>query len=245
MLRVACDRRKILNICADKVKMREYVAARVGSKYLPEILAINSDPALLPWNSLPSKFVLKSNHGSGFVKIVPEFEKENSQELIETAGNWLKYDYGVISREQAYKNIPKTIMVEEYVDSIIKNELGIPLDYRFFVFEGKVQLITVDDLQLNQFRNIYSPQWEKYDCTLKYPNSLHSIEKPSNLTEMISLAEEVGKEIDHVRVDIYNSTRGPLIGELTMTHGGAMQKFSDFNLDLFLGSKWKMAPFHD
>jgi hypothetical protein len=57
---------------------------------------------------------------------------------------------------------------------------------------------------------------------------------------MIGLAEDVARGIDFVRVDLYSTPRGPLIGELTMTPRAGGRRFSDKRFNRFLGKKWKL-----
>ena len=42
---------------------------------------------------------------------------------------------------------------------------------------------------------------------------------------MITLAEDLSKGINHVRVDLYNVNNNILFGEMTFFHGSGIEKF--------------------
>jgi hypothetical protein len=249
MLRIAKDRSNLLRTCADKVAMRSYIEKKAGIECLPKALIITDDPDSINWNDLPSRFVLKGSHGSGFVKIVTDFDASDSsliQKLLNDCRDWLEIDYGIYSREWAYIGLPRKILIEEFVESDCIGEDDVPWDFKCFVFNGKCEIIQIDTGRFTGHRrNLYSPDWRLLECTYAYPQSDSPLKRPENLTEIIKCAELAGKGIDFVRVDIYSTVSGPLVGELTMTPGGGGEKFSDLKLDYFLGSKWKMPPLHD
>ena len=44
---------------------------------------------------MPEKFVLKTNHGSGFNIIVANRTEFNAEKAKTTLSNWLKFDFGI------------------------------------------------------------------------------------------------------------------------------------------------------
>src|SRR3954468_23432746 len=64
------DGRPILTQLADKYAVRSYVAQRLGLEILPKVYCVTSDPAAIPFAELPSRFVVKPTHGSGWVRLV-------------------------------------------------------------------------------------------------------------------------------------------------------------------------------
>ena len=56
---------------ADKYAVRTHVAKTVGEEYLIKILWQGSDPRAIPFDRLPAEYVIKPNHSSGEVIIVP------------------------------------------------------------------------------------------------------------------------------------------------------------------------------
>jgi hypothetical protein len=246
MLRIAIDRREILRVCADKVRMRELVAATIGEEYLPKLLGTFSDPSEIPWHHLPARFVLKASHGSGMVEIVDNFDPDCVvclNKLHETLMTWLSIDYGAKSREWAYVNIPRKILVEEFIVSDRSGTNGVPWDFKCFVFGGECAMIQVDTGKgLDRRMDFFSRSWHPLNTSYidLYPNSDDAIAAPPCLNELINVAEKIGRDFDFVRVDLYSTATGPpLVGELTMTPGGGIEvKFTNPDVDVMLGRKW-------
>ena len=64
----------------------------------------------------------------------------------------------------------------------------------------------------------YDRNWVKQDFCYSYPLDKKEIEKPSNLDEMIEIAEKLSKDDCHVRVDFYRLEDGTIyFGEMTYT----------------------------
>lgn len=251
-LRIAKDRRNLLRICADKLAMRRYVEQKVGPQYLPKILCQTQDPASINWLSLPERFVIKANHGSGFVSVVKGFDpadKARIEKLIETCKNWLAIDFAMRGGgewEWAYRNCQRYIFIEEFIESPCHDEDGVPWDFKFYVFDGRCAIVQVDVGRFSSHRkNLYSTSWELLGGTSASAQTELPLARPENLDDLMKFAEKVGAGIDFVRVDVFAREGSPLVGELTMTPGGGFERFSNLKLDKYLGNKWKMAPFQD
>jgi hypothetical protein len=72
---------------ADKLRVREYVRERIGEKYLIPLLAAPDVFTKDVFDSLPSSFVMKANHGSNFVEVVWDKSKRSFEELRRIAGS--------------------------------------------------------------------------------------------------------------------------------------------------------------
>jgi len=238
-LRLAIDRRPLLVILSDKVKVRDYIAAKVGSHVLNKVHWVGKNASAMPFDDFPEAFVIKANHGSGFVRIVTNKSEINRDNVIREAESWLRFDYGKYSGEWAYSRIDPVVVVEEFVESNAKSADGVPWDYKFFVFDGKCAMIQVDVSRFSgHARTLFTPGWELIPAKLTYPRAQKETPHPDRLDEMLRVAEAVGKGIDFVRVDIYDSNRGPIIGELTCFPEGGTGKLSPPHYDYWLGSFW-------
>ena len=242
VLRIAIDRRDILRQMADKLEMRRYVESKVGKRYLPRLYCVTKDPRSIAFDTLPSKFVVKANHGSGFVRVVTDKKTIDVQSLVSEGQGWLNIDYGqCYTSEWGYLGLKRCLMVEEFVESSYKDKQGIPADFRFFVFDGQCAMIIVNVGRPPSANNLYYPSWEPMPLTLgPVPRTEGPLEPPADLRAMISLAEDVARGIDFVRVDLYSTPCGPLVGELTMTPWAGMRRFPDRKFDRLLGKKWKL-----
>ncbi len=52
--------------CADKYAVREYIKAKGCEEILNELYFACDSVQEIPWETLPEKFVIKGNHGSGY-----------------------------------------------------------------------------------------------------------------------------------------------------------------------------------
>lgn len=63
------DRRAIYTQMVDKYRSKEFVRKRVGEGYTFPLLGVWNKPEQIKFDSLPEKFVLKSNHGGGYCSL--------------------------------------------------------------------------------------------------------------------------------------------------------------------------------
>ncbi|WP_285271172.1 ATP-grasp fold amidoligase family protein [Halobacterium salinarum] len=221
---------------SDKWLVRDYVARKVGSDILNEVYHVGQNPEDIPFDELPDSFVLKGNHGSGFNRIVEDKARETLSDLKRECSNWLSESYGESKHEYWYSKIDPRIIVENLLSD---EEYGIPLDYKFHVFGGKVEYIQVDiDRFGDHTRRMYTQDWEPKDFTLKYPLG-PDIPEPEKLDEMISVAQKLGGDFDYVRVDLYQPDGEKIVfGELTLAPGTGHERFTPKRWDFKLGSEW-------
>ena len=244
MLRLALDRRPLLITLSDKLLCRQYLANKVGAQHISELLWTGENAEALPWDSLPHRFVIKANHGSGLVKLIPDKIGVKRDELIKEVNGWLGKNYGVDSWEWAYTQIkPRQLMVEAWIEADSQDDLGVPWDYRFFVFAGKCAMVQVDtDRALKETKSSFrfTTDWQFMPAISIYPPGITIPSRPDRWEEMIALAEAVGRDIDFVRVDLYDSRPYLTIGEMTMFPEAGTEKFRDPNHEHWLGKFWQL-----
>ena len=117
-------------------------------------------------------------------------------------------------------------------------------DYKFFCFNGKVRCFKIDfGRNTEHHANYYNPQGELLPFgEACYPPIYYHKEKiPSNLTEMISIAEKLSRDHRFLRVDLYNVNGRIYFGELTFYPGSGVSAFTDNHWDLTMG-KWIDVP---
>lgn len=91
-LRMVIDRRPLLVTLSDKVKVREYIAAKIGPHVLNNIPWLGKDVFTMLFDHFPNAFVIKANHGFGFVRIVTDKSAVKRDDVIREAGGWLKLE---------------------------------------------------------------------------------------------------------------------------------------------------------
>jgi hypothetical protein len=255
------DRRPILTTFADKVAVRDYVAARVGSDILTTLYAVVRNPADLDPAALPEEFVVKPSHASGMIWIVdapvsPPGGGRHTQlapdmfistrdvldwdRLVSTCRQWLSVRYADFEQEWAYRDVPPQILVEELLTDPADSA---PPDYKFYVLNGRVRLV---DVHMDRFgrrrQNLLRPDWSVIDAKLPRPPDPDGPPRPISLERMIEIAETLGQDTDFVRVDLYEIEGRIVFGELTNYPGSIWgphdPPFSPHSFDVELGGYW-------
>jgi hypothetical protein len=232
------DRRPLLAVFADKLQAREYVRRRIGPEVLVDLLAVASRPENLQFDQLPAQFVLKTNHGSGYVRVVENQAIEDRSELRRLCSEWLSINYGELTGEWVYKGIHPQIMVEKFLGAPGGRTL---VDYKFYVINGRVFIIQTDVDRLTDHRlDFFSTDWKRFDVRYAYPNALQPAAKPRCLDQMLAIAERLGAETDFVRVDLYEIDGRVFFGELTNFPGCGAEPFEPVEFDTMLGAQWRI-----
>lgn len=235
------DRRPLLVTFADKLRAREYVRQKINGDILIDLLLSTDQPENIALDQLPEQFVMKSNHASGHVRIVKKKTQEDESHLRQICRKWLSENYAESTGEWVYKSIPPRIMIESFLDA---GQGEVPNDYKFFVFNGKVFMIQVDSARFTDHRrDLFSPNWQRFDVRYAYPGANALIPKPACLEEMINIAERLGAEVDFVRVDLYEVGGRVFFGELTNFPENGGGQFEPVNFDTLLGAQWQMAVY--
>jgi hypothetical protein len=260
------DRRPLLEIFADKIAVRDHVAARVGARYLPQLLGIIDSPeGPLPAN-LPDRFVIKPSHGSGAAIIVHPAAAATARLPVPTGEDWWLHAITWVRREnldasalaglashylsrsylfggRAYWDLPRTLMIEEYLAGA--DDQPSP-DYRLWTFHGRVRWIQVDlgwsgglgGGRGAPTRSLHWPDWTPIDVVATRPRPPSPPEPPRAIGEMIQVAERLGAGTDMVRVDLYEFDGRVVFGELTSYPLGGRLRFDPPEYDRILGQWW-------
>jgi hypothetical protein len=233
------ERDPLFTLISDKLRVREYVAKKVASKYLVDLIWAGDEPKDIPFDTLPNKFVFKTNHGCGFNILVSDKSELNQTTAKRQLRKWLKTNFCQdkgLGSEWGYKNIKPAIIVEAFLE-----ENGQPpVDYKFYCFSGRVEFLTVHfdrfrEHKTRSFDRNFRPYDFRYDF-LQWPGEC---KRPSNFSEMVQLAELLAQDFDFMRVDLYNLDDRVYFGELTPYPGGISTKFLPPSRDRILGELWK------
>ncbi len=238
LYRILFDRRPLLTQITDKIAVRSFVASRLGSQILPRLHYLTTRPHTIPFDRLPDQFVVKPSHGSGWVQVVTDKAALDRDSLIEICAGWLKKNYYEITREWVYKDIKPQIMVEEFIDD---GSGAAPNDYKLYVFNGQVEFIQVDAGRFTEHRRrLYTPAWEKMDVLIGYDDIRGEMRPPAHLAEMLAAAENLGRDIDFVRADFYDTAHKLYFGELTTSPDYGLGRFRPKEFDRYLGGRWTL-----
>ena len=227
----------LLKVAADKVRARQYVAERVGQKYLVPLYGVWERADDIPLETLPRPCVLKPAAASGLVTFLRPGVEVDLDNLREVLRNWLRLDYSRNHREWSYQGIKQRILAEKM---LVEPDGQPPADYKLWVIGNKVRMITVDrDRFTQRTRNVYRANWDQVDAR-QYPAGNHPADsRPPQIDLMIEVAEHLAAPFEFLRVDCYlNGDDSLYVGELTVSPGAGYERFEPASLERELGGYW-------
>ena len=227
---------------ADKLAVREYVKSRVGEKYLVPLIAVPETFTAAVFDALPSSFVMKANHGSGFVEIVHDKSQTSYEALRRLVDRWLTTNYYCQSRERHYRTIKPRVYFEAL---LLEADGELPADVKMNMLgEGLdgpiIYTVVVADRFGNARGDVYDARWNRIDIAIgHFPRSAGDVPQPENWPEMIDIATRLADGLGHVRVDLYNVAGRIYFGELTFTPGAGVFPFYPDRVDYEWGALLK------
>jgi len=224
------DRDPRLPALADKVRAKAFVTERLGAEWVTPTLwrgaALPADPV---W---PRPFVVKSRHGCNQTAFV--HDERDWAGLGARTGGWLKRHYGWWLDEWAYGRIERGLLVEPFLGATRVS----PLDYKLFVFGGRVEAVQVHLDRDGAHRWIvFDRRWRRVSGASADADP----PQPVSLAGMIAAAEILAAEFDFVRVDFYEVAGQPVFGEMTFYPGSGLYRLDPVGLDAAWGEHWRRA----
>lgn len=206
--------------CADKYAVREYVESKGCDKILNELYAVYDDVDEVDWDSLPNKFVLKWNFGSGHNFICKDKSKINIEETKALLKKWRKsykhfYKY---DSELHYKPIIPKLICEKFIET---EDTSLPVDYKLYCFNGRAKYLMVATGRETSNTKFYlvDKNWElqRYNKSGKEAPDDFTIPKPEGYEQLFKYANILSKPFPFVRADFYLENGQVYFGELTFT----------------------------
>lgn len=216
---------------ADKVVAKARVAARLGTGWtIPTLWHGTELPETAPW---PVPFVVKARHGCRQNIFVLD-DSADWTAIRTRAASWMRRSYGGWLDEGLYRDIPRGLLVEPFVGT----PPSLPIDYKFYVFGGRVAAVQVHLARGGRHRWVmFDRDWRR----LSAGGAATAPPAPASLPAMIAAAETLGEARDFCRVDLYEIAGKPLFGEMTFYPGSGLDRFDPVALDALLGREWLRA----
>jgi TupA-like ATPgrasp len=216
--------------CTDKYAVRDIVSARVGSRYLNECYGVWTRPDQIPFEQLPTAFVLKVTGGWAMNVICPDKAGLDRQEVRSKLTGWMTQNHYRAWREWQYKDIPPRVLAERYLGA------NVP-DYKFLCFNGEPLLIQVDvDRYVHHTRAFFDPEWNLLPLAYSRPRCERPPARPPQLGEMLEVARGLARNVPFVRVDLYVVDGRVIFGEMTWSPEAGRGRFEPESYDRLLGS---------
>jgi hypothetical protein len=224
---------------SDKLLVRDYVAAKVGNEYLIPFFWTGNKAEEIPFDELPSKFVIKTTHGCAYNIIVTDKAQIDSEKIKLQLTKWLRQNYcqdTYVGLEWGYKNIKPCIIIESFIEENGKP----PTDYKFWCFSGRVEYVSLHFDRFEKHTTMsFDRNFEPSEFGFNLPLYSGECQRPRNYEAMLEVAESLAEGFDFIRVDLYNPRGRILFGEFTVYPGGGFARFLPARLDYVLGEKWQ------
>lgn len=228
------DRRPEYTIMVDKYAVKKYVADKIGEEYIIPTLGVWDNPDDIDFDALPSRFVLKCNHNSGLgMCICKDKSKLDIEKVRSELRRGLAQDYYLTGREWPYKNVPRKIIAEKYMEDAKEDVIR---DYKWFCFDGKPQFMYIsNDGAEHSTTDFFDMEFNHLPFRFKDPNSEILPSKPLKFDEMRKLAGVLSEGIPHVRVDFYLVNGNIYFGELTFFHNSGFGNIQPKEYEKIIG----------
>lgn len=221
-------------VCADKYRVREYVVEKAGPEILNELYGVYERAEDIDFERLPDSFALKVNHHSGGNVLCRDKTKLDRQAAKKFLNKYMRRDNYSACVEWSYKNIPRRIVAEKYLEEDGKP----PTDYKFSCFNGEPLYVSIHlDRFGDHHRNFYDLEWSLIPFTVGPPNAERPLMKPARLDEMAQIAKKLAADFPFVRVDLYCIEDQILFGEMTFFPNGGWLDFTPDSYDEYWGNK--------
>jgi len=212
-------------------------------------------PGKADFSGIPERFVLKPNLMSSSAGVMILHNIGNDQ-YYDSMSNQALSKQEIVEKQSElfekskYKKSYRLMAEELVMDARDPNR--IPIDYKVYCFYDKPVLVQQIDRNIKRTGTaFFDGQFQQLDLDGKIESNWKHYQliepiRPSTADEMLRVAAELTKAIKtpFMRVDLYNSTRGALVGELTPAPGGpyhgTLYKFTE-QYDLELGREWAGA----
>lgn len=227
----------IYTVCADKYKVREYVASKGCGEILNELYAVYDNPQQIDYSALPERFALKCNHGAGYNIICNDKSQLDVGRTNKQLNEWLKQDFSSHFIEPQYKKIERKILCEKFIEN---DQGGFPDDYKFYCFNGKPYAVMVCVGREKGTPKFYyfDMNWNPlpFEDTLQLTAEDRLPAMPKGFIKMKQYATKLSSDFKFVRADFYLLEGSVIFGELTFTPSAGLDA-GLHEADAILGSQ--------
>ena len=236
------DKNPLYTKMVDKYLVKAYVADQIGEEYIIPTLGVWDSFDDIDFNMLPEQFVIKCTHDSGGLVICRDKSKLDKEAVRKKIEKSLKTNYYWHGREWPYKNVPRRVMAETYMQDGDTEYLPV---YKFFCFDGKAKIVQTiqNDKMPNETIDYFDREWNLLDLKQKYPNSTNPLSKPALFDKMLEIADTLAKaKKSFIRVDLYFINGRIYFSEFTFFSDSGTAAFCPDSWDSVLGDMIALPP---
>ena len=200
----------------------KYFVQKLGIK-VAKLIWYGTDPALIPFESMPTSYVIKSTSGSRNEQVIPVNNGVNMFTRKPISASEIKSFFENLCTREEFKG--SGIIVEEYLTAGPGHNF--PMEVKLFCFGGEPFCIQHVDRWTSSYY-WYDKFWNPLRDQINLLGKIGArIKMPQNLDEIIKTGEILSKAYNSpfVRIDLYNTSEGLYFGEFTPTPVAGYARF--------------------
>lgn len=226
----------VMQQCADKYRVREYVRSKGLGHILNDLYAVYETPDQIDLEKLPEKFVLKLSNGSSTNLLCRDKSELDPETVKQMFRDFLHQSGASAGREWVYQGSKPVIAAEELLEDPDEAD-GALRDYKILCFNGEPAYIicVAGRYTENYCHLVYDTQWKKQDVKIGESSANGEYAKPDTLEQMLQIAKTLSADLPAARIDLY-SIRGRIyFGEITFFPWSGYMHFTPNQFDCILG----------
>lgn len=235
--RILFDRRERIIAACDKLRMKEMARAAYPGDLMriPQTYWSGTDLRDAPDLAALPPWVLKPNHSSGHALFGPD-PATGLADLLEQTKDWWKRTPLELG-EWGYGAARPLLLLEERIPT---PDGAPPPDYKFFVFDGRVELIQVNSGRFGyQTATFLDADWNRLPVRWRI-RPVADEPRPPELPTMLEIASALGSDWDFIRIDLYAVDGTVWFGEYTPYPGGGLLRYRPRQFDHEQGRHWRL-----
>lgn len=235
--------KNIFTKMADKYEAKLIVSDKLGEDYVIPTYGVYKSFDEIDFDTLPNEFMMKVTHDSAGQIVCRDKTKLDKKQARKTIEKALKQNYFLYNREWPYKNIPRRIIVEQFVPQLGNDN---SIEYKVSCFNGKVKFVTVCEGPAHEeierrHNDHFDIDGNRIPFEATFKAAPHVTYPPKCMGELIRLSEILAKDTPYLRVDWYDVNGKLIFGEMTFYTWGGFCMFEPKKYDKILG-EWLTLP---
>lgn len=228
-------------------KLRNYRLAQSHGIPVPEILGVWAGLEDLDLSGMPEAFVLKSDSGAGGRGVLP-LRRDGAGGFRLVGGAQRFSQDEIVDHLRARSTwVGAPFFAERLLVQPDGGEL--PDDIKIYAFYGEVGMVLLRrmaqhaDLGQATFRYLDGAGADLGEDIAPGRRIDPAIPAPARLEEFLAIARHLSRAmaVPFIRVDVYDTTLGPVLGELTRGPGGPQRYRAEHDEEM--GRRWDLAQY--
>ena len=217
-------RHPLKTTCGDKYTLREYVQQQGLGELLPRLYGVYETVEAIDFDALPKPCVLKCSHGCKCNVFWRAGETLDVAAARRDLRRWMRTDYSRLLGELHYAGMTPRILCEEFLDD---GSGGLPTDYKLYCFNGRVHCTLVCSGRAVNAKarfDFFDRAWGYLPYDQTSSAAPQQVSLPKSYAEMVAAAESLSQPFPFVRMDFYDIRGQPVLGEMTFTPCGCIER---------------------